>query len=160
LPTTSRRRSTSSFHRQASTYRPIASGPAQTAIACRAGPRSSRRPKKAGAASSTRCAAAPPPTDVASGFPPDVRATIDAVSRALLILCLIASAACSRATPAASTTSHLVERTHQTMGTEIKITAWTSDDARADVAMSAVFGDFDRLDDLMSVWKDTSDIAR
>jgi thiamine biosynthesis lipoprotein len=54
----------------------------------------------------------------------------------------------------------LLERTHQTMGTEVKVTAWTADDARADVAISAVFSEFDRLDDLMSVWKSGSDIAR
>jgi thiamine biosynthesis lipoprotein len=46
------------------------------------------------------------------------------------------------------------------MGTEVKITTWTSDDPRADVAMSAVFSEFDRLDDLMNVWKSGSDIAR
>jgi FAD:protein FMN transferase len=83
------------------------------------------------------------------------------VSRAVLGLCLILSAACSRAASfPASATSHLLERTHQTMGTEVKVTAWTADDARADVAISAVFSEFDRLDDLMSVWKSGSDIAR
>jgi thiamine biosynthesis lipoprotein len=83
------------------------------------------------------------------------------VFRAVLGLCLMLSAACGGAAsfppPAAP---HLVERTHQTMGTEVKVTAWTADDARADVAISAVFSEFDRLDDLMSVWKSGSDIAR
>ena len=45
------------------------------------------------------------------------------------------------------------------MGTEVKVSAWTEDAARADVAISAVFSEFDRLDDLMSVWKSGSDIA-
>jgi FAD:protein FMN transferase len=80
------------------------------------------------------------------------------VPRAVLGLCLILSASCARA--ASSPQSHLVERTHQTMGTEVTITAWTADDPRADVALSAVFSEFDRLDDLMSVWKNGSDIAR
>ena len=46
------------------------------------------------------------------------------------------------------------------MGTEIRLTAWGSDDPRAEVAFAAVFGEFDRLDAMMSVWKDGSDIQR
>jgi thiamine biosynthesis lipoprotein len=46
------------------------------------------------------------------------------------------------------------------MGTEIELTAWTADDARAKAAFAAVFGEFDRLDAMMSVWKDGSDILR
>src|ERR1051326_6134644 len=45
------------------------------------------------------------------------------------------------------------------MGTELRVSIWTSDDARADAAASAVFREFDRLDDMMSVWK-SGDIAR
>jgi thiamine biosynthesis lipoprotein len=37
---------------------------------------------------------------------------------------------------------------------------WTVDDARADAGVSAVFNEFDRLDAMMSVWKDGSDILR
>jgi FAD:protein FMN transferase len=46
------------------------------------------------------------------------------------------------------------------MGTEVRVSVWTADNARADAAIAAVFGEFDRLDALMSVWKDGSDIAR
>jgi thiamine biosynthesis lipoprotein len=46
------------------------------------------------------------------------------------------------------------------MGTELRVTAWTADDARADAAAAAVFREFDRLDAMMSVWKDGSDIVR
>ena len=69
------------------------------------------------------------------------------------------AAACGR-TPTSAPTAHLVERTHPAMGTEIALTAWTTDDARAEAAFAAVFGEFDRLDALMSVWKDGSDIVR
>jgi thiamine biosynthesis lipoprotein len=68
-------------------------------------------------------------------------------------------AGCGRGTPPVPA-AHLIERTHHTMGTEMKVTAWTADDARADAGITAVFGEFDRLDALMSVWKDASDIAR
>ncbi len=46
------------------------------------------------------------------------------------------------------------------MGTEIRVSAWTADDARAETATAAVFREFDRLDAMMTVWRDTSDIAR
>jgi thiamine biosynthesis lipoprotein len=46
------------------------------------------------------------------------------------------------------------------MGTELHVTVWSSDDARAGTAMDAVFREFDRLDAMMSVWKDGSDILR
>ena len=46
------------------------------------------------------------------------------------------------------------------MGTELDLTAWTSDEPRAVAAFGAVFGEFDRLDALMSVWKDGSDVLR
>src|SRR5689334_23223246 len=45
------------------------------------------------------------------------------------------------------------------MGTEIHVTIWTADDARAETAASAVFHEFDRLDAMMSVWKAQSDIV-
>ena len=46
------------------------------------------------------------------------------------------------------------------MGTELRVTVWTADDARADTATTAVFHEFDRLDAMMSVWKAASDIVR
>jgi len=46
------------------------------------------------------------------------------------------------------------------MGTELHVTIWSADDARAETASSAVFREFDRLDDMMSVWKGQSDIVR
>lgn len=46
------------------------------------------------------------------------------------------------------------------MGTEVRVSVWTTDDARADAAAAAVFREFDRLDAMMSVWTEQSDIAR
>jgi FAD:protein FMN transferase len=73
----------------------------------------------------------------------------------------VISLACGRRTaepPVPAT--QLVERSHTTMGTEVQATAWTSDEPRAVAAFDAVFGEFDRLDALMSVWKEGSDILR
>jgi len=59
-----------------------------------------------------------------------------------------------------TSTGHLVERAGLAMGSELKLTAWTSNDAVAQSAFDAVFSEFNRLDGLMSVWKDGSDILR
>jgi len=46
------------------------------------------------------------------------------------------------------------------MGTELRVAVWTADDARAAEGADDVFREFDRLDAMMSVWKDGSDILR
>ena len=56
--------------------------------------------------------------------------------------------------------ARLVERAGLAMGSELRLTAWTSDEAAARSAFEAVFTEFDRLDALMSVWRDGSDIQR
>ena len=54
----------------------------------------------------------------------------------------------------------MVERVHTTMGSELRVSAWTDDEARAVAAFEEVFKEFDRLDALMSVWKEGSDVVR
>jgi FAD:protein FMN transferase len=46
------------------------------------------------------------------------------------------------------------------MGTEIRLSVWTGDDAGAAAAFQAVFDEFDRLEALMSTWKEGSEIQR
>lgn len=46
------------------------------------------------------------------------------------------------------------------MGSELRLTAWTSDDAAAAAAFDEVFREFDRLEGLMSVWRRGSDVER
>jgi len=46
------------------------------------------------------------------------------------------------------------------MGTEVHLTAWTADETRAAAAFAQVFDEFDRLDGLMSVWREGSDVVR
>ena len=77
-----------------------------------------------------------------------------------LAIVAITLAACHRPARSPAQSAHLVERTHETMGTEIHTTFWTDDDVRAETAAAAVFREFDRLDAMMSVWKDGSDIKR
>jgi thiamine biosynthesis lipoprotein len=84
------------------------------------------------------------------------------VRRLILLALLFATAvSCRRATPPpASSAPALVERSHQTMGTELHVTISAADDARVQAAIDAVFREFDRLDAMMSVWKEGSDIVR
>ena len=85
--------------------------------------------------------------------------------RRRLILCalFLGPVACSaprqEAAPAAAV-PHLVEQVHTTMGTELRLTAWTTDEANATAAFEEVFREFDRLDRLMSVWQEGSDVVR
>ncbi len=46
------------------------------------------------------------------------------------------------------------------MGSELRLTAWTSDDSTASAAFDEVFREFDRLEDLMSIWRSGSDVVR
>ncbi|HET9358689.1 MAG TPA: FAD:protein FMN transferase, partial [Vicinamibacterales bacterium] len=69
--------------------------------------------------------------------------------------CLTACAGSSQRPQAA-----LVERSHVSMGSEVRLTAWAPDDAATLAAFAKVFDEFDRLDRLMSVWREGSDVLR
>ena len=51
-------------------------------------------------------------------------------------------------------------REHVTMGSSLQVTIWTADEHGASSASDAVFAEFDRLDRLLSVWKEGSDVLR
>jgi thiamine biosynthesis lipoprotein len=46
------------------------------------------------------------------------------------------------------------------MGTELQLTAWTTDEAAAVAAFESVFQEFDRLEELLSNWREGSDVER
>jgi FAD:protein FMN transferase len=75
---------------------------------------------------------------------------------------VLGAAACERnAGDAAGVPSAaIVERTRVAMGTELRLSAWTADEPRAVSAFEEVFYEFDRLENLMSVWRDGSDVQR
>jgi thiamine biosynthesis lipoprotein len=56
--------------------------------------------------------------------------------------------------------AHLVERSRVAMGSQLTLSAWTTDEARAVDTFEHVFREFDRLENLLSVWKDGSDVVR
>ncbi len=53
-----------------------------------------------------------------------------------------------------------VSREGLAMGSSLQVTLWTADDPGATAAFDAVFAEFERLDRLMSVWKEGSDVQR
>jgi thiamine biosynthesis lipoprotein len=67
-------------------------------------------------------------------------------------------AACGAPTPAAPAAK--VERTRLAMGSELRLTAWTADEPAALAAFDEVFAEFDRLEGLLSTWRDGSDVQR
>jgi FAD:protein FMN transferase len=71
-----------------------------------------------------------------------------------IVAAALATAACG------SPEARLLTRSHQTMGAEVRVTVWTTDDRVAYDAFDAVFAEFDRLDALLSVWKPGSDVLR
>lgn len=80
------------------------------------------------------------------------RASVGVVVTLLFIAC--------RADPVRSAAEHLVSAAHATMGAEVRVTIWASQDEAAQAAMAAVFREFDRLDRLLSIWKPGSDVQR
>jgi thiamine biosynthesis lipoprotein len=56
--------------------------------------------------------------------------------------------------------ARLVERSQLAMGSALKLSAWTTDESLARVAFDAVFAEFERLEGLLSVWRDGSDVVR
>jgi thiamine biosynthesis lipoprotein len=56
--------------------------------------------------------------------------------------------------------ARLVQRATATMGSELQLTAWTADEPGALAAFDAVFEETERLDGLMSTWREGSDLLR
>src|SRR5262245_20471128 len=81
-----------------------------------------------------------------------------AIRVASLLLIVVSTAACTETS--GSSGARLVERTRPSMGTELQLTAWTKDEAAAVAAFEAVFQEFDRLEELLSNWREGSDVQR
>src|SRR5262245_38341722 len=76
---------------------------------------------------------------------------------------IVVAAAClsgCRAESAPPAAPEVVERSRVSMGSEVHLTAWTADERGALDAFEAAFDEFDRLDALMSVWKEGSEVER
>ena len=88
-----------------------------------------------------------------------VSLNVRSVTRAILPIAVAFVTACRGGINDAAR-SHMVERAGVAMGSELRLDAWTADEAAASAAFDAVFKEFDRLDALMSVWRPGSDVLR
>src|SRR5947207_9015121 len=79
---------------------------------------------------------------------------------ALAIVTAIGVTACTAPPPSAPSARRLVTRERVAMGSLLKLSAWTDDEPKAVAAFTDIFHDFDRLEDLMSVWRPNSDVVR
>ena len=70
---------------------------------------------------------------------------------------MLAAACCA---PPANPAAALVERARLEMGSELRLTAWTNNEPLAISAFEEVFHEFDRLDHLLTTWRDDSDVQR
>lgn len=87
------------------------------------------------------------------------------VHRLAALALLVFSVACSQPAPAtgsapADAVPRPVERVYTTMGSELRVTAWTVDEPAAVAAFDEVFREFDRLDTMMSVWREGSEVLK
>ena len=73
------------------------------------------------------------------------------------VILTVMIAACSRPPVAAP---HAVERSRLSMGSLLKLSAWTTDEAAAVETFDHVFREFDRLDAMLTVWNNASDVSR
>jgi thiamine biosynthesis lipoprotein len=78
----------------------------------------------------------------------------------VLVACAAALGGCRADNAPSAAQAGIVERSRVSMGSEVHLTAWTADERAATAAFEAVFDEFDRLDALMSVWKEGSDIEK
>ena len=79
--------------------------------------------------------------------------------RAAVVAAAVVLLACSTSRRPAGAAS-LVQRSRVSMGSQLGLSAWTTDEASAVAAFDAVFAEFDRLESLMSVWREGSDVVR
>jgi thiamine biosynthesis lipoprotein len=77
---------------------------------------------------------------------------------AVLTLCVALVGACRDHT--LDNPNRFVQRVGIAMGSELRLTAWTADEAAARSALDAVFAEFERLEALMSTWRPASDVVR
>ena len=54
----------------------------------------------------------------------------------------------------------MIERSRVAMGSQLRLVAWTRDESAAVDTFAHIFREFDRLEALLSVWKDGSDVIK
>ena len=77
-----------------------------------------------------------------------------------IAILIVLSVSCQATSSSRSGQVHVVERVGIAMGSELRLTAQTTDEAAARSVFDAVFAEFERLEALMSTWRPASDVSR
>jgi len=77
-----------------------------------------------------------------------------------IVLLLFSAFVTGCAQTSGSSNTTLVERTSASMGSELKLSAWTTNEPATAAAFEEVFDEVDRLDQLMSNWHQGSEVQR
>ena len=89
-----------------------------------------------------------------------MRAVARACAFAAAGVLIAASISCRATSSGASGQTRVVERVGVAMGSELHLSAWSTDEAATRTAFEAVFAEFERLEALMSTWRPASDVVR
>jgi thiamine biosynthesis lipoprotein len=76
----------------------------------------------------------------------------------IVLAALAGSATCARDAPPPP--ARRVDEQRLAMGSILHLTAWTGDEGAARAAFGRVFAEFDRLESLLSTWREGSDVLR
>jgi thiamine biosynthesis lipoprotein len=77
--------------------------------------------------------------------------------RRAVVAAAAVAAACG---PRAPEPPHVAERAAVAMGSELRLSAWTTDERTTVAAFNRVFAEFERLESLLSIWREGSDVQR
>lgn len=82
------------------------------------------------------------------------------VTIAALSLTIAFVVACRGGVRSEAGRARMIERVGVAMGSDLHLTAWSTDEVAARSAFDAVFAEFERLEALMSTWRPASDVLR
>jgi thiamine biosynthesis lipoprotein len=77
-----------------------------------------------------------------------------------IALVLASTGSCAQAKTANSSKAQVVERSFASMGSQLHLSVWTTDPIETASAFDMIEQEFRRLEDLMSNWRDASDIQK
>lgn len=76
------------------------------------------------------------------------------------LIVLVACAAAAACAGGGAASPHRVQDERLSMGSLLHLTAWTTDEPAARAVFARIFAEFDRLEGLLSVWREGSDVRR
>lgn len=82
------------------------------------------------------------------------------LANAALLVVIMFAAACTRQLAPRSSALRLIARAAPSMGSELRVSVWAADEKSVENAFEAIVTEFDRLEDVMSNWREDSEVQR